>query len=52
MAKRKVEVIFPEQGRPLRLLGLVYANEEVFCDDSDEDLRVMMEGKLSESECR
>ena len=45
-----------EKGREWRLPGILYAADLVLCDESEEDLRVMVgcfvEEKRSESQCR
>ena len=45
MVRRRVR--FLEDGREWRLTGLVYADELVLCDESEEDLRKMV-GRFAE----
>ena len=47
MGMGRREVSFLEDGREWRLPGLLYADDLVLCDESEEDLRVMV-GRFSE----
>ena len=42
MEMERMGVIFQEEGKERKLAGLLYANDLVFCGESEEDLRTIV----------